>query len=362
MMKRAIIVVVVLLMAGGAARTSSAEPANSMPLKVVVYVDPPFVIKTANGFGGFAIELWEKIAAAQGWKFQYSAARTLPQLIDLVSEGRADVGVTDLFITSKRLKKVDFSQPYFDSGLQVMVNSNRSAGLMDLFRGLSEWGHLRIFTIAFGALSAATIILTIADRRLDPEFPRNWSSGLAESFYHIMSTSAAGSSYHKRVIPGALGHLVAGTFLACGVIAIAYITSSMTSVMTINKIRGHIAGFQDLAGKTVGTIVGSTGEAYCKSVGLNTRTFDDIRGAVAALVERQIDAIVYDSPILRYYDKQHPELPIEEVGSVFDPRKYGFALPRSSPLRAQIDEELLNLNEDGYTNGLERKYFGDAPA
>lgn len=360
MIKRAIIVV--LLLTAGAAGAWTPGSANSTPLRVVVYVDPPFVIKTADGFGGFAIELWEKIAMAQGWKFQYSAARTLPQLIDMVSESQADVGVTDLFITRKRLKKVDFAQPYFDSGLQVMVNSNRSAGLMDLFRGLSEWGHLRIFAIAFGLLSAATIILTIADRRLDPEFPRNWPSGLAESFYHIMSTSAAGSSYHKRVIPGPLGHLMAGTFLACGVVAIAYLTSSMTSVMTINKIRGHIAGFQDLAGKTVGTIVGSTGEAYCKSVGLNTETFDGIRGAVAALVERRIDAIVYDSPILRYFDKQHPELPIEEVGSVFDPRNYGFALPRNSPMRTHIDEELLNLSEDGYTNGLERKYFGDAPA
>jgi len=358
-MKKAL-VVVLLMVLGAVASAATSAPQSPAQLEVAVYVDPPFVTRTADGFGGFAIELWEKIASGNGWKVEYIEAHTLPELIKMVGEGKADVGVTDLFITSKRLKQVDFSQPYFDSGLQVMIdNSRTTTGLADLVRGLAEWGHLRIFAIAFGVMMVATIVLTIVDRRLDPEFPRQWGSGLAESFYHIMSTSAAGSSYHKRVIPGAVGHLLAGVFLGCAVVTVAYITSSMTSVMTINKIRGHIASIQDLAGKKVATIVGSTGEGYCRSMGLNMQTFDDIQSAVQALLARQVDAIVYDSPILRYYDKEHPELPISEVGPVFDPRKYGFALPPNSPIRVTIDEQLLKLSEDGYTDGLNHKYFAD---
>lgn len=357
-MKKSLFLVLLVVLIGDAARAASPAPKSPTQLKAAVYVDPPFVTRSAEGYGGFAIELWEKIASRNGWRVQYLEAHTLPELITMVSEGKADVGVTDLFITSKRLKQVDFSQPYFDSGLQVMIDTSRTtAGLADLIRGLAEWGHLRVFAIALGIMMAATIILTIVDRRLDPEFPREWSRGLAESFYHIMSTSAAGSSYHKRIIPGAIGYLLAGTFLACAVITIAYITSSMTSVMTINKIRGHIASIEDLAGKKVGTIVGSTGEGYCRSLGLNMQAFDDIHDAVQALLARQVDAIVYDSPILRYYDKEHPELPITEVGPVFDPRKYGFALPSNSPIRAMIDEELLKLSEDGYTTRLDQKYF-----
>jgi len=339
--------------------TAASSLGNTPPLGVVVYVDPPFVARTSTGFGGFAIELWETIAAANGWKIEYVEAGTLPELIDMVSEGQAQVGVTDLFITSGRLKRIDFSQPHFESGLQVMVSSNRGAGLAELFRGLYEWGHLRIFAIAFGAMIVVTLVLTIFDRRLDPEFPRDWLSGLAESFYHVMSTSAAGSSSHKRLIPGPIGHLLAGTFLACGVIAIAYLTSSITSVMTIDKMRGHIGSFQDLAGKKVASIAGSTAEAYCRSAGLDTQTFDGLQGAVTALTKRGVDAIVYDSPILRYYTKQHPELQLSEVGLVFEPRHYGFALRLNSPIRIAIDEKLLKLSEDGYTNSLNQKYFAD---
>ncbi len=357
-MKTALIVVLIVGLSGGAWAAASSS-ANPPPLRVVVYVDPPFVARTSTGFGGFAIELWETIAAAKGWKIEYEEAKTLPELIDMVSKGQAQAGVTDLFITSSRLKKIDFSQPYFESGLQVMVNPNRGAGLTELFRGLYAWGHMRIFAIAFGVIVVATLVLTIFDRRLDPEFPRDWLSGWAQSFYHVMSTSAAGSSSHKRLIPGPIGHFLVGIFLACGVIAIAYLTSSMTSVMTVDKIRGDIGGFQDLAGKKVGSIAGSTGEAYCRSAGFDTQSFDGLQGAVEALTKRRIDAIVYDSPILRYYNKQHPELELNEVGSVFEPEQYGFALPLDSPIRRAIDEELLKLSEDGYTNGLNRKYFAD---
>ena len=169
-MKKALIAVVIVALMGGAWAAASSS-GNGPSLRVVVYVDPPFVSRTSTGFGGFTIELWETIAAANGWKSEYVEAKTLPDLIDMVSEGQAQVGVTDLFITSRRLEKIDFSQPYFESGLQVMVASNRGGGLVELFRGLYEWGDLRIFAIAFGAMILATIVLTILDPQAGPRVP-----------------------------------------------------------------------------------------------------------------------------------------------------------------------------------------------
>src|SRR5271170_3170575 len=106
-MKKAL-VVVLLMVLGGVASAATSAPQSPAQLKAAVYVDPPFVTRTADGFGGFAIELWEKIASGEGWRVEYVEAHTLPELIEMVSKGKADVGVTDLFITSKRLKQVDF--------------------------------------------------------------------------------------------------------------------------------------------------------------------------------------------------------------------------------------------------------------
>ena len=131
--------------------------------------------------------------------------------------------------------------------------------------------------------------------------------------------------------------------------------------MTANQIRSQINGPDDLPGKTVGTIAGSAGDDYCRNQNLNTQVFSNIADAVSALVNRRINAIVYDAPILRYYDNSHPDLPLTEVGPVFAKKKYGFGLPMDSALRIPINEELLQLTENGSIERLSSQYFGDVP-
>jgi ABC-type amino acid transport substrate-binding protein len=63
--------------------------------------------------------------------------------------------VGDLTITSQRLMLVDFSQPYFDSGLQVIIESRRHSGLRGLLSGMYEAGYLRIIAPGAGLLMLA---------------------------------------------------------------------------------------------------------------------------------------------------------------------------------------------------------------
>jgi polar amino acid transport system substrate-binding protein len=321
-------------------------------------MEPPFVSKLPNGYGGLAIELWEQIAFSQGWQFKYIEAASFPELLDLVRRGTIDIAVGDLTITIQRLKLFDFSQPYFDSGLQIMIESHRHTGLRALIRGMHEAGHLRIIVAGIGLLVLATIFLTIFDRRLDPEFQKNWVPGLAESFYHVMSTSVTGNPTHKRIIEGPLGVVLAALCLMLGVLVAAYITSSMTSVMTANTLRGEINEPQDLPGKKVGTIAGTTAESFTRSAGLDAEGFGDMDSAVHALLMGEISAIVYNAPTLRFYEREHPDLPVIEVGPLFAPRKFGFALPFGSPLQRAINPALLGLIEDGFIDRLSLKYLG----
>ena len=128
--------------------------------------------------------------------------------------------------------------------------------------------------------------------------------------------------------------------------------------MTVNKLNGGISGPQDLPGKTVGTIRGTVGQTYCESSQLTTRLFDDVKGSVDALVRRDIDCIVYDAPVLLYYDKSHPELPISEVGPVINKAPYAFAFPQGSPLRTPFNRALYHLEEKGVVPKFYDQYFG----
>jgi polar amino acid transport system substrate-binding protein len=347
----------ILLVCGSS--TVLADPSVApKPLRVGVFLEPPFAMNSTSGFDGFAVDLWAKIVATLGWTCDYQQVASIPELLDKLNKGQLDVGVTDLSITSDRLKLVDFTQPYLDAGLQVMVNEKHRGGFFDLVRGLSEGGHLQVFAAGALILLLATTILTIYDRRNDPEFHRSWTMGLSESFYHVVSLATAGKADHKPIVAGAAGKLVAALWLIGGVTVVAYITSSITSVMTVNKIQNQINGPKDLTGKKVGSVMGSAAAAYCHDAGLNTQDFSDIDSAVKALVAERIDAIVYNSWTLRYIDKQHPELPITEVGPLFELRKFGFALPQGSPLRMPINLTLLRLSEGGYLRQLSSEYFG----
>ena len=124
----------------------------------------------------------------------------------MVRDGRVDVAVTDLFVTAERIRELDFSHPYFDSGLQIMIDENRHPGALDLVRGLASTGHLKVFAIGGILILLATISLTGLDRRFDSQFHEGWLAGMAESFYHVMQVTFTGKSTHKMLVSGSAGY------------------------------------------------------------------------------------------------------------------------------------------------------------
>ena len=344
-----------------AAGSEVAAPKAEAPLRVGVYVNPPFVMHSQqDGYTGMAIELWDSLASRLGVKFAYQPYNTIGLLLDAVADGSADVGVSDVTITSARLQRIDFTQPWYDSGLRLMVNADRSTGFAQLWTSLRQSGHLRVYAWIGVLIVVASILLTIFDRVTDPEYPHQWHRGVAESFYAVMSVVTSGKAPRKPMW-GALGRVLAALWMVCGVAVVAYITSSVTSVMTANTLSNQVNSAADLPGKTVGVLAGSVGEGWARQAALNTQSFDTIDQAVGALVARQIQAIIGDAAILEYYDHSHPALPVTEVGAVFMPAKYGFPLTRDSTLTRQLSTALLQAGESGQLDRLRAKYFGTSP-
>jgi polar amino acid transport system substrate-binding protein len=222
---------------------------------------------------------------------------------------------------------------------------------------LKQSGHLRIYAWIAVLIVVATIVLTLIDRRWHPEFPEKWREGFAESFYHVMSVATSGSTSHRNLL-GWGGRILGALWLACGVAVVAYVTSSITSVMTVSTITHQINNFGDLGGKRVGVLAGSIGETYCRAAMLDIVSYDTMEEMVDALLKGRVAALVRDAPVLEWYDNAHPELPITEVGPVFEPEKYGFALPSGSVLTRPISEAILKLKDNGTLDTLRAKYFG----
>jgi ABC-type amino acid transport substrate-binding protein len=305
-----------------------------------------------------AIDLWEVVAGNLDLATRYVAYPTIRELVDATRNGEIDAAVTNLTITRSRAERISFTQPWYDAGLRILVPDEGSAGFGSVLSGLSDAGHLRAYAWLLAVIVAATIGFTLFDRKFDPDFPKSWREGIAGSFYHVVSIATAGRTARKNLF-GWIGRIWQAIWLVVGVGVIAYITSSVTSVMTAVTIEKGVHSLADLPGKTVGVFSGSVAEDYVSELGIASRSYPDIDTAAAAMKAGDVDAIVGDAPVLEHFAHNKPQENVAVVGNIFHPDKYGFAFPHDSSLTRPVTLQLLELIEDETAEKLRSRYFGN---
>jgi len=343
-----------ILLAFACLTCASAHSAE--PLRVGLAGEEPFVIK-GPPFTGAAVDVWEKIAALNSWTFTYTTFPTLDDGIRAVNAGKVDVLAGNVGITKDRLAQVEFSQPFFRSGFQIMISEARPHSVARLGTDLLDILRLEIFWYVVAAVVVFTVLVYFFERRHNPDFPRSRAEGAAEAFYYVVTLALTGKSAYKG-FPGVLGRLVMVAWILLGIITVAYVTSSITSSMTLEKMGNRISGPEDLPGKTVAVVAGSTAEHYLRDKGITVSPAKDLASAVDAVLGQKAAAVVDDAPVLQSYDFNHPRLPITEVGPVFAPQNYGFALAIGSPFRLPLNRALLDLGESRTLAGIFHAYFG----
>ncbi|AJY45753.1 transporter substrate-binding domain-containing protein [Martelella endophytica] len=336
-------------------------PQDRPEITVGYRVTPPFITRGEDGnYGGMAAELWKRIAEGLDVTPRYVEYDTVADLLAATEAREVDVAVGAISITEDRAERVDFTQPFFDSGLRVMIDNRTSSSLVNLWNGLAEAGYLRYYAWLLVFILIGTVGLTIFDRRFDKNFPQRWRDGVAESFYSVMLVVTKGTLPSRSRLFGWYGRFFSAFWLIIGIAVVAYVTSSVTSVMTSIAITGGINGPDDLPGTTVGVFRGSTAENLMRRQGIDFITYPGIEAAVDGLRGNDVDAIVADAPVLEYYKFRNPELGLDVVGRLFSPEKYGFALPYGQDTMIYpITVRLLALQEDGIVQQIAQDYFGD---
>jgi len=354
--------ILMLVMAGvgvAAAQSPESSDTSDPTLRVGLYLSPPFVMESENGYSGMAVELWEGMADDLGLRFRYEVFPTIAALVSATETSTIDVAVTNLTITRDRAERIEFTHPWFDAGLRIMVHDEAGASFSSIIEGLAVSGHLRAYAWIGGVIVLATLILTLFDRRFDKNFPKRWRDGVAESFYTVMSVATSGRPPARKNLFGWLGRFWQALWLVCGVAVLAYVTSSVTSVMTTLALTSEINAVEDLPGKAVAAFEGSVGEGYAQAQGLRPRAFANVDRAVDALILGRVDAIIADAPVLEYYAHTHPEQPVSVVGAIFEPDKYGFGLPDNSSLVRPLTVALIGAHEAGEIEAIRARYFAD---
>ncbi len=338
----------------------AAPPAqNERVLRVVTKPLAPFVMKNGSAWQGFSIDLWERIAQELNLKYEWVEVATVTDQLDAVRSGTADVAIAGISMTREREQLVDFSHPYFNSGLQIMVSGTANHSIVDVLSHLVSPALLEILGIAFLFLLIMAHIILLTERGLNANMPKSYLPGIWEALWWSLSTIGT-LEYGDRTKPKSAWHrLFAMFWIALSIILIAQFTASITASLTVQQLTGTINGPNDLPGKRIATVRGSTGAKYLDALHQSYTPVERIEDAYALLENDSVQAIVYDAPVLLYYASTAGKGKVETVGATFQEETYGIALPIGSPLRKQINEALLTLKQDGTYDTLYQKWFGE---
>lgn len=330
-------------------------------LRVVTKEVEPFVMLDKDGnLTGFSIEFWDEIAARLGLETNWVVVETIPEQIQIIQQEDADAAISAISITPGREKVVDFSYPYFDAGLRILVRADSGeVTLLSILRTIFSASMVKVILGSLLIIIIMAHVIWLIERGHNPEMPKPYLSGIWEAIWWSTKTIST-HEYGEGEEPKTFSRrLMAIIIIFVGIIVLAQFTASITSSLTVRQLNSEIHELNDLEGKNIVTVTGSTAAAYLEKKQLTYSTVDRIDHAYPLLKSREMDAIIFDSPVLIYWVKNYGFDKMEIVGPVLTEEMYGIALPMNSPWRKRINTEILNMQVDGTYDVLYEKWFGN---
>jgi polar amino acid transport system substrate-binding protein len=338
-------------------RAETRRQAQDQVLRVATMPLEPLVIEDGDRLTGFSVELWDAVASQLGAEYRWVMVKSVEELLAAVRSGEADVGMAGISMTPEREQDVDFTLPFLNAGLRIMTSTRSSPSLGALFGILFSPALLKVLGLGVLVLLLMAHITWLVERGGEA-IPKGYLPGIWESLWWSLATLAT----HEYGVLGEtrvrVKRLLAMFVVVVSIILIAQFTASVTASLTVHQLTGSIHDASDLRGKQVATVRATTGAEYLADQHLTPIEVEQIDDAYALLEKGQVQAIVFDAPVLLYHAETKGKGTAQVVGPTLKDEYYGIALPEGSPLRKPINEALLQLMQDGTYTEIHEKWFG----
>ncbi len=334
--------------------------AQAQEWKVGTIERPPMAFKDSNGdWMGYSIDLLREIAKHSNNTYKLVPFDDFTKMLDATKQGKVDLSTANITINAKREKIMDFSQPTYDSGLQVIVpRKHDTASIVSV---VIKSGVLWFLLGAFVLLMLIAHVVWFFERDTPADrhdyFRDDYLGGIWDAFWWAFIIMTMGG-FENEVPASKKSRAIAMIWIVASLFFVSMLTAQITSALTVQGLSSGISSYRDLSGKRVGALASDTVIRFLKEkVGVSPKIYKDYLTLYADLKAKKLDAVVGDAPILNYYVTHQGKEQLEAVGAIFKPEKYGIIFPQGSPLREKIDRTLLQLQEQGIYQQLSQKYF-----
>jgi ABC-type amino acid transport substrate-binding protein len=349
------------LIIAGPCRAQAPETSDAPPQRELILGTkeaPPFAMKATDGtWRGISIDLWRHVADELHLRYRIAEEQDVQRLLDGVMSGEMDVGVAALTVTAGRARILDFTQPFYATGLGIAVPVGGEASWLPIIHTLTSFGFAQAIMSLVGLALGVGFLVWLFERRGNEHFSGSVMKGLSSGVWWstVAMTQRVTGDFGPRTLPG---RVVAVVWMIGSIVTIAVFTASITSTLTIKHLQGLVHGVSDLSTVRVGAIAGTSTEDILVHQKIAYRKFASLPDGLNALRAHKLDAFVYDKPLLAWAIRQGYSSSIELVDATFDPQEYAFVLPRNSPLRKSLDVAILDSIHSDWWEQTVFRYLG----
>uniref|UniRef100_A0A493U4J5 Glutamate receptor n=1 Tax=Anas platyrhynchos platyrhynchos TaxID=8840 RepID=A0A493U4J5_ANAPP len=335
---------------------------------------------------GFCIDILKKLAKAV--KFSYDlylvtngkhgkiVRGVWNGMIGEVYYRRADMAIGSLTINEERSEIVDFSVPFVETGISVMVA--RSNGTVSPSAFLEPYSPAVWVMMFVMCLTVVAVTVFVFEYFSPVGYNQNLTSGKrpgGPSFTIGKSVWLLWALVFNNSVPienpkGTTSKIMVLVWAFFAVIFLASYTANLAAFMIQEQYIDTVSGLSDRKfqkpqeqyppfrfgtvpnGSTERNIRSNYPDMHTHMVKYNQRSVED---ALTSLKMGKLDAFIYDAAVLNYMAGKDEGCKLVTIGSgkVFATTGYGIALQKDSRWKRAIDLALLQFLGDGETQKLE---------
>ncbi|KAL8189245.1 hypothetical protein R6Q57_028811 [Mikania cordata] len=314
--------------------------------------------KKQDVFNGFVIAVFDEMMKELKLPYDYFAyIGSYDELMKQIPAERFDAIAGDVTIMSSRHDYVDFTQPYTESGLEMIVPvrsrlSNQPWLFLKPYTA-KMWWFIAAITLYNG------FIIWLIERYHCEHLRGSVVNQIGIIIWLAFTTlfTLRGDKLHSN-----LSRMAVIVWLFVALIITQSYTASLASMLTAQRLEPTISSVEALRNMnaTVGYCNGSLVNHYLKDVlgfkSFNVKSYNSTQRYAEALNRGEIAAIFLEVPSAKVFLAQYCKSFVR-TGETFKVGGFGFAFPRKFSWLSEANKALMNVSESGKLKELEDTYI-----